>query len=87
MGAKKRGIARDSCAGGGIARGSSVDVSNLLLQLGKILLGHHPDLVQVEAEVFVHEYIPQCNNLRSLDLGITFPERLGDATGSLANDL
>jgi hypothetical protein len=62
-------------------------VSNLLLQLGKVLLGHHPNLVQVEAEVFVHQDIPQRNNLRPLDLGMTVPDRLGDAAGGFSNDL
>ena len=73
--------------GPGFDDGLSAYTLDLFLQRWKVFLGHRPDLVHVEAEVFVHEYIPQCNNLRPLDLGITFPERLGDATGSLANDL
>jgi hypothetical protein len=35
----------------------------------------------------VHEDISQRNNLRPLDLGMAVPDRLGDATGSLSNDL
>jgi hypothetical protein len=50
-------------------------------------LGHHPDLVQVEAEVFVDQNISQRDDLRPLDLGVTVSDRLGDATGSLSNDL
>jgi len=35
----------------------------------------------------VHQDISQRDNLRPLDLGMTVSDRLGDATGSLSDDL
>ena len=49
----------DSRATAGIDRNRRTDVPNLFLQLGEVLLGHGPDLVQIEAEVFMHQDVAQ----------------------------
>ena len=63
--------------GPGIGRDLRADLSNLLLQLGEVLLGHGSDLQHIEAEVLMHEYVPQRNNLRPRHLGMTVFEGLG----------
>jgi hypothetical protein len=50
-------------------------------------LGHRPDLIQVEAEVFVNEDIPQRNDLRPGHFEMLASHWLGDATGGLSDDL
>ena len=71
----------------GIECNPRTDVLYLILQLGEVLLGHGPDLVQIEAEVFMHQDVPQRDDLWPRDLGMTVFEGLGDAAGGLSNHL
>lgn len=73
--------------GPGIDCGLVADALDLLLQPGKVLLSHRPDLVHVEAEVFMDQDVPQRNDLWPPYLRIAVLDGLGNATSSLSHDL
>src|ERR1035437_3409454 len=59
----------------------------MLLDLGKVFLDHGPDLVQIEAEVLMHQDVPQRDDLWPRHLGMTRFEGLGHAAGGFSDYL